>query len=231
MGIRSFALTFIVATVLLMHIIGCAIPYGLTVPEKTAVKTGDKAVVLVNIQCTIDNQPQDAFIKSTFAYNSYFLFGLGSFATVGEPQFTVNRFLSDASRNAGWTYFLLAPGIYYLTVLGPDSRHLEGAGGSQQDLQKGPRWRIDVPEHVPFIYAGTLQCTGKTEGELLFGDKIIKPVKTDEVAIRDDRELAHRLLADHFPDAGEPETLIMQRWRPGNPVIIRTPKHGSSNSK
>lgn len=141
---------------------------------------------------------------------------------MGEPRFVGHRFLSEESRRAGWTYFTLSPGVYYLAVLGPDTSVGSKAGGKY--LQEAPRWRIDIPENVKAIYAGTLQFAGKTNGELLFGGRIIIPAGSDEPTIRDDHLLANGLISKHFPDAGEAKTILMQRWRPGDPVIIRSQK-------
>ena len=185
--------------------------------ERRNVHIEEKAIVLLNVQCTVDNQPYESFIKWTFSTSPVFFFGLGSFETVGEPRAVKHRFLSEESRRAGWTYFMLSPGIYYLAVLGPYTR-----SRSEKDYQEAPRWRIDIPENVKAVYVGTLQFAGKSDGELLFGDKIIVPAGTDEPTIRDDRLPASDLISKHFPDAGEPKTILLERWHPGEPVRIRS---------
>lgn len=83
------------------------------------VDIGEDVIVLLNVQCTIDNQPYESFINPTFTTEPIFLFGLGSFETIGKPILVSHRFLSEESRRAGWTYFMLSPGVYYLTVPGP----------------------------------------------------------------------------------------------------------------
>ena len=178
----------------------------------------EKAVVLLNIQCTIDNQPYDAFIEPTFTTEPIFLFGLGSFESIGQPKLVTHRFLSPESRHSGWTYFMLSPGIYYLAVLGPNS----SAVSSEKYLQEAPRWRIDIPKNVKAVYVGTLQFAGITHGQLLFGGKIIIPAAGDEPTIRDDHLIASGIISRHFPDAGDVKTILMQRWRPGDPVVIRS---------
>lgn len=188
--------------------------------ERSDRDTGEKAAVLLNIQCTIDNQPYESFIEPTFTTEPIFLFGLGSFETIGEPKFVTHRFLSPESRRTGWTYFMLSPGVYYLAVLGPDSSVVSKASGKY--LQEAPRWRIDIPQNVKAVYVGTLQFKGKSNGQLLFGGKIIIPTGGDEPAIRDDHLIASGLISHHFPDAGEAKNILMQRWRPGDPVVIRS---------
>jgi outer membrane protein assembly factor BamE (lipoprotein component of BamABCDE complex) len=198
--------------------------------EQSAVSVGEKVVVLLNVQCTVDNQPYGAFIKPTFTTEPIFLFGLGSFETFGELRLIGHRFLSEESRRAGWTYFLLSPGVKYLAVLGPDSSAIAKAGAidSRKYFQEAPRWRIDVPQNVKLIYVGTLQFAGKSDGELLLGGKIIRPAISDEASIRDDHGRANSLLSEHFANAGEAKTILMQRWRRGDPIIIRSQKSGST---
>jgi len=157
-------------------------------------------------------------------------FALGSFDTFGEPGNAVMRALSEESFDAGWTFFVLSPGIYYLYIRGPDSNETSKRAATDyyhRYYRDVPRWRIDVPESAKLIYAGTLNLAGKVEGTLLFGDKIIVPVSTQEVPLSDDRESADRLLTKHFPDAGEVQTILMQRWHPGDPLIFRSPLPGS----
>ena len=188
--------------------------------QQSNIHTREKAIVLLNIQCTIDNQPYESFIKPSFTTEPIFLFGLGSFETIGEPTFVSHRFLSEESRRTGWAYFLLSPGVYYLAVLGPDSSVVSKASGKY--LQEAPRWLMVIPQNVKAVYVGTLQFAGKSNGELLFGGKIIIPAGGEEPTIRDDRLIASGLIPQHFPDAGEVKTMLMQRWRPGDPVIIRS---------
>lgn len=186
--------------------------------KRSDTDTGGKAIVLLNIQCTIDNQPYESFIEPTFTTEPIFLFGLGSFETVGEPRFVTHHFLSRETRRAGWTYFMLSPGVYYLAVLGPDSSVVP----SDKYFQEAPRWRIDIPQNVKAVYVGTLQFTGKSNGQLLFGGKIIIPAEGDEPTIRDDHSIASGIISQYLPDAGEAKTIFMQRWRPTDPVVIRS---------
>jgi hypothetical protein len=58
---------------------------------------------------------------------------------------------------------------------------------------------------------------------------IVTPVGSEDVTLTNDHELAGSLLAEHFPDAGEAKTIPMQRWRRGDPVIIRSSKRSSTN--
>ena len=216
----------ITGSAVLLILVGCASQTVITETERSAVNAGDKAVVLLNVQCTIDGQPQEAFVQPTFTREPLFLFGIGTFETVGEPRIAAHRYLSEETRRAGWTYFTLSSGVYYLAVLGPDSSVISIAGSldSQKYLRDAPRWRIDVPENARLIYVGTLQTAGKSHGELLFGGKIIRPVDSNEMTLRNDQRLARDILSEHFQGAGEMQTILMKRWHRGDPVIIRSQK-------
>lgn len=216
---------------LLVLLFGCA-PMMPTAKERTALLAGEKSLLLVRIQCTVDSQPFEPCIfrrhDPLFSDKIYVGFAMGSFDTFGGPGNAAVRALSEESFDAGWTLFVLRPGIYYLYVRGPDSSEIARRGTSD-DYGDGfrdlPRWRIDVPERAGSIYAGTMHLAGKVRGTLLFGDKIIDPVNGQELS--DDRELAAVLLAKHFPGMGEVRTLLMQRWGPDHPIILRAPLPGS----
>jgi hypothetical protein len=150
-------------------------------------------------------------------------FGLGSFDTGGEPRAVGLRFLSQESRRAGWTYFVLRPGVYYLALRPPQRSDWRAY---ERSLQTGPRWRIDVPEGAQAVYVGTLSLTGEAD-PLLFGDRIMRSIRGDALSVEDEREFAADLLAREVPAAGEIETVLMQRWHTGEPIIIRTPGRGS----
>jgi hypothetical protein len=215
---------------LLLLLVGC-MPLLPTAREQAAIQAGEKSLVLVRVQCTVDDQHFEPCLyrrdDSLFSDKIFVGFAMGSFDTFGRPGNADVRGLSEESFDAGWTLFVLSPGIYYFYVRGPDSSEVarrgtyDYYGDGFRDL---PRWRIDVPDGAKSIYAGTLHLAGKVRGTLLFGDKIIDPVDGQEVS--DDRELADRLLARHFPGIGEARTILMQRWEPGNPLILRSPLPG-----
>jgi hypothetical protein len=216
--------------VLLVLLFGCA-PMMPTAKERAAIHSGDKSLVLVRVQCTVDDQPFEPCLfkrdASMLSDNIFVGFAMGSFETFGNPGNAAVRALSEESFDAGWAFFVLSPGIHYLYVRGPDSSEIARRGASDyygDGFRDLPRWRINVPEHAKSIYAGTLHLAGKVRGTLLFGDRIIDPVNGQEVS--DDRDLADRLLVKHYPGMGEVRTILMQRWDPGNPIILRSPLPG-----
>jgi hypothetical protein len=196
---------------------GCASVNPPAQAELAAVAAARQAIVLLRVQCMIDGRPYEPFSHGLGADDVGF--GLGSFDTGGEPRAVVSRFLSEQSRRAGWTYFVLRPGIYYLAVRPPQRSDWRAYARA---LQTGPRWRIDVPAGAKAVYTGTLRLTGEAD-PLLFGDRIMRSINADTAAVEDERELAGALLARDVAAAGKPMTVLMRRWREGEPIIIRTP--------
>jgi|GEM_PF-1734431 len=214
-------LSALVLMVLFTHLAGCTSLNVLSDAEKSAINAGEKTVVLLKIECTIDNKPQEPFRASMWTGEPIVALGIGGFETVGEPGRVAHGFLSEDSRRAGWTCFALPSGVYYLAVLGPES------DAGIKNIREAPRWRVDIPENTRLLYIGTLQLTGRADGAFLLGGKIIKPANNEEFIVKNEQELAKSLLAEHFPGGGEMKTSPMQRWRRGDPIIIRTPKPDS----
>lgn len=207
---------------LVMQVLGCTTQSPFTEAERATVMAGEKALVLIRIQCTIDNQPYEPF---SFAIDfDNVNFGLGGFDSLGVPRPVRSRFLSAELRRDGWTYFLLAPGVYYLAVRPPQRGDLYTYDAM---LKTVPRWRIDVPMHGKLVYAGTLHLTGKAD-PLLFGGRIMIAITGEEATVEKDRERAINLLLEHFPGAGDAKAIPMQRWQLDDPVIIRSPLPGST---
>ncbi|HOE15897.1 MAG TPA: hypothetical protein PLX02_00630 [Syntrophorhabdaceae bacterium] len=207
--------------VLFANLVGCTSLNVLSDAEKSAINAGEKTVVLLRIECTIDNQPYEPFRASMWTGEPVVALGIGGFETVGEPRLAAHGFLSEDSRRAGWTYFALSSGVYYLAVLGPES------DAGIKNIREAPRWRVDVPENTRLLYIGTLPLAGRADGTFLLGGKIIKPANNEEFIVKNEHELAKSLLAEHFPGGGEMKTSKMQRWRQGDPIIIRTPRPDS----
>jgi hypothetical protein len=203
---------------LLLVLFGCA-PVGLTSKERAAINSGDRAFVLVRVDCTVDERPLEPCLSlPSLSARRFVSFALGDFDTFGEPRHIDVRALSEGSFGAGWAFLLLSPGYHYLYVLGLDTN----AGYQPAHFRDAPRWQIEVPEQTKWIYAGTLILAGKDDGALMFGDKIIKPVKDQKVPLSDERESAGKLVAKHVPDAGEVRTILMKRRHPGEPFIFRS---------
>ena len=217
-GTLPFLLKILGLLTLLIYLVSCTSLYVLPEPEMAEVYSGEKTLVLLRIECTVDDLSYEPFGMSSWTGEPIVALGIGGFETLGEPRPIVHRFLSEESRRNGWTYYVLSPGAYYLAVLGPESDAIF------KTLREAPRWRMDIPENTGFLYAGTIQVKGRSSGRFLFGGKVVKPVHEGEYALKDEHELANSLLIQHFPDSGETKTVLIQRWRQGDTIIIRSPK-------
>lgn len=206
----------------LLTLVGCAAPLGLLEAERAAIAANEEALVLLRVTCSLDGQPEECFGKFGASEDGPIVaFGLGAFETLGEPRSVWPRFLTEASRQAGWTFFLLRPGVHYLGVAGPISG-ISMRNDLPQLLRDGPRWRIDIPPNAGRVYVGSLQLAGKNAGTLMFGGKVIQPAETAAIHKSED-ELARRVLAEFFADAGEMKTIPLRQWQRGEPIIIRSP--------
>lgn len=205
-----------------IHLVGCASTGLPTARERTAISVGEKAVVLLRVESTIENQqPYEPFhfYWGVYLVDDSISFGLGDFKTGGVPKrMETLRFLSPESGRNGWTYFVLPHGIYYLAVYPPRRTDISTYEGR---LHNAPRWRIDVPENARLVYAGTLHLTGESD-PLLFGGRAMMSIRSDQITVGNDHELAGRLFAEHFPGVGEGQVVLMQRHE-GGPIILRSP--------
>lgn len=194
---------------------GCAYHTGLVAEEREAIRSGKVALVLLRVTCDIVGTPFECFGKNTLPGGQNVGFGLGSFETAGVPRAIQERFLSETSLAAGWTFLLLPPGSHYLAVMAPPVLG---------DYREVPRWRIDVQDNSKLIYVGTLHSSGR-ERTLGSGVKVLDTSNLGSVQnLADETALARDVLSDHFENANEMTTNLMVRWRPGDPIIIRSSK-------
>lgn len=206
------------------NLFGCTVTTGLpTTTEMTAVSVGEKAIVLLRVESTIENQqPYEPFASSHPDGN--ISFGLGSFETGGEPKRTeIQRFLSPESRRSGWTYFVLPHGTYYLAVYPPRHTNIFTYWRS---LESAPRWRIDIPTGAKLIYAGTLQLTGESVWQLS-GRRSIRSIRSCAMTVADDRQIAFKLLTEHFPELGLGQAVLMRQQK--GPIILHSPLPPTKN--
>jgi hypothetical protein len=199
------------------YLAGCASTGLPTVKERIAVGAGEKAIVLVRVQCKIENQqPYEVFSYSLMEDN--ISFGLGSFKTGGEPErLALLRFLSPESRKNGWAYFVLPHGIHYLAVYPPRRTDVFTY---ERCIRNAPRWRIEIPQDVRLVYAGTLHFTGESDW-LLLGGRILRSIRIDAMSVTNDEELARKLLMEELPGFGEAQTFLLSLQQ--GPIILRSP--------
>jgi hypothetical protein len=210
---------FLAVLVSVMQLVGCAATGISTAKERIAISQGEKTIVLFRVECTMveDQRSYEPFPGSVLDDNVSF--GLGDFRSGGEPKrLPTLSFLSSESRRDGWTYIVRPPGIYYLAAYPP---RRTGAFTYDRSLKYATRWRLDVPEKAKLVYAGTLHLTGASDW-LLLGGRAMRSIQSIRVDGVSDQERARKLFAEHFPDMGEMQVVLIQR-QDGEPTILRSP--------
>ena len=191
----------------------------------------------MRFEVEIDGAPAEPFPRRLLGADTLLTFSLVGFETAGVPMTPVlHRFLSDASRAAGWAAFQLDPGTWYFAAVGPDSdagrmpddrplwstRWIDEAS-LRESMRRAPRWRIDVPPDARVVYAGTLRLAGRSADKPLFGKPFVVPLEGAEPVLLDEAALATELVARELPKVEKPRAVLMQRWREGEPLVFRAP--------
>jgi hypothetical protein len=201
---------------ILIGLVGCASIGAPTPEERTAVAASEKAIVLLRVQCTLENrQPCEPF-RHVVGDDNISL-GLGSFKTGGAPERLASRFLSPESRKGGWTFLILPQGTYYLAFYPPRRTDVFTYA---RGIKDAPRWRIDIPPDARIAYVGTMRLSGASDA-LLFGGSIMRSIRADEMSVANDEELARALVKGELPGVGEVRTVLM-RLQEG-PTILHAP--------
>lgn len=202
---------FLVST--LLGLVGCASTGAPTAEERASVAASEKVIVLFRVQGTIENgQPYEPFRSHDFIG-----LALGRFETGGVPERLAKRFLSAESRKDGWVFLVVPPGTYYLAFLPPQHNDVLTFERSIKDV---PRWRVDIPPDARIVYAGTMRIS-RTSDQLLFGGPSMRTLRTDELNVANDEELARALATKELPGIGEVRVVLM-RLQEG-PTILHAP--------
>lgn len=217
-GKRHGFLRFTAALAAAAQLAGCASTGKPTERENAAVLGGERTIVLLRVVCAIENQQAfEPFASSLVDDNVSF--GLGTFETGGVPVRSSSlRFPSPASRNQGWTYFVLPHGTCYLAVYPP---RRTGAFAYDRSLINTPRWRIDIPQGAGLVYAGTLHLTGKSDW-LIGGGRIMNSIQHAATTVGNEQARAGKIAAECFPELGRMQVALMRRHE-GGPVILKSP--------
>lgn len=199
---------------------GCVFSTGRPPADVVAARDGPgRAVVLVQLTTRIDGRELPA-MPAMLPMDSIWL-AWGGFDTGGRLEMARQRFFSNESRREGWTYLLLEPGIHYFSVNTPQ-------GGGAIDYDRSWRhlptaWRLDVPEGVPVIYAGTLYVPGDGS-RMLFGGRRLQRFHVAEFEVRDESGEAAWIHSRWLSHLGPMRSVLMQPHDPSaGPVLIETP--------
>jgi hypothetical protein len=154
--------------------------------------------------------------------------GVGDFWTGGKIKAAKLRFLSDDTRNEGWTYLLLEPGqIYYLAAHEPIS-----TGSMDYDAlwEVCPRWSIEIPANGRLIYGGTLYLPG-TGRWMLLRAKQLAEFDRGHVEVRDESGQAEQIAKRWFASLGLMSIQLAKKCELGDTIILQTPPEESSTHR
>jgi hypothetical protein len=200
----------------LVILAGCASMDAPTGRELEDVLTGHKTIVLLRVEANIGHSPYEPFKADLVDDN--ICFGLGSFETGGHLRRIENqRFLSPESRREGWTFMVLTPGIYYLTV--QPARRTDLYSYIHR-FNAPPRWQLDIPEGARVLYAGTIRVSGIGD-PLMFGGSVMREI-LDTSVDGTDQKSATTISAVHFPYLGVPQVFLLQPYE-GKAFYFRSP--------
>jgi hypothetical protein len=125
---------------------GCSKPNLQSSDEHLLTQKGEKALVFIRIKefkDWIDNWGPIVFMWRDFNSGGEYKYDRGYL-----------EFSEEASKE-GWIYWMLEPGIYYISITFNNNIYRE----------KNPLFSLNVPDNKPVIYAGTLDFEHPVENE------------------------------------------------------------------
>jgi hypothetical protein len=208
------------AAVLALAGAGCAATSGPPRPQDLLTRGAkQKAVLLVRVITEVEGQIAPPFPSSMSPADNLSL-GVGDFSSGGKIQSGKIHFLSDDTRNEGWTYILLEPGqVYYLAARAPMS-----TSAATYNAQWGtcPRWSIEIPADARLVYGGTLYLPGKGRW-MIVGPRKLASFDRAQLAIRDESALASEISRRWFPTLLPMSVQLAKEYHPGDTIILQTP--------
>jgi len=213
--IPALLCTFMFAVLLAACVITGGPP---TATELGKIHEQGKAIVLFRV---VLEEPSGTRIKpfDSLMASDNLILGWGDFDTGGIPNKKIApiRFLSSDSRDQGWIYLTLTPGMYYLAV------QTSAAAWAGADLRSAPRWVIDIPTGASFVYAGSLHFPA-IRRSLIGAPENVGFIDASRSQIRNQAAQAKSLAAEHLGDLGPFKTVLMERHKTDT-FILRAPPH------
>jgi hypothetical protein len=205
----------VIGRLVVLHLVigllaGCMVR-PITRDEELSIQRGDQVLVLLRMTAVVDGVSHDHTLQDVSI-------GLGSFDTVSEVKRIDTRCLSEETRKQGWLFFIVEPEVYYLAFGG-------GTKGTAirtcPALQTAQKWRFDIPENASSVYIGTVHIRCRNVPIFFFLRDHCDII--DEVIVVNEEEVARRVVADHIPGIGQPETVLL-RPHDSPTIILRVPK-------
>ena len=187
--------------------------------DYVAIAEGQKSLVLLRVTCEIASESGVDAVQGCISGENASI-ALGDFESGGALERIVFlKSLSGETREQGWIYTTLEPGIYYIGFQG---QRRTDAFSYEAQLQNVQRFRFDIPPDSPAVYIGTmhLQCHSDW---FFFGAKYCCFINSHE--IKNEEALAQKVVSEDLKTLGRPKTILMQRHT-DKTHIFRTPKSG-----
>lgn len=186
-------------------LLGCASVKLPTQSELSNIRSGQQVILMFQVLRELKGKPVEAFGSSATADNIGF--ALADFETGGYQIYSESsRFFSEASKSDGWTYVLAAPGTVYLSFQPPQWNYQAEYIAAFNEVVK---WRIQIPEKVPIVYAGTIFVASADYRSPL-----------EAVTVSDNSVTARQIVDEVLPDLGNIETVLMDKHE--GPLIFRS---------
>jgi hypothetical protein len=206
---RKRLTVFIWSVAFLITLSGCEFISYIKLPsdkDYEKINAGKCTLVLFRVTADLDGRPFEVFSPSL---PDRVHIGIGGFKTGGQTGAIAELFLSEQTKQEGWAYLLLEPGLYYLDIPDHDST---------------PQlFRFDIPVNARVVYIGTFHLRGKEEkiSYGIWGTKTFGNYNNAEIVVKNEPELAEKIAAEFFPQWGSPVNSLGERHT--GPIILRTP--------
>ncbi len=185
--------------------------------EYSAITQGQKSLVLLRVTCEISSDSGVEPVQGCISGENASI-ALGSFESGGKlERILILKSLSVETREQGWIYTTLEPGIYYIGFQG---QRRTNAFTYEAQLQNVQLFRFEIQPDAPAVYIGTMHLDCHSDW-FLFGAKYCCYIYSHQ--IKNEEELALKVVSENLNTLGKPKTSLMQPHTEKT-LIFRTPK-------
>ncbi|MBW2410839.1 MAG: hypothetical protein JRF72_13650 [Deltaproteobacteria bacterium] len=172
--------------------------------EYSAITQGRKSFVLLRVTCQISSESGTDPVQGCISIDNASI-ALGDFDSGGKlERILILKSLSVETREQGWIYATLEPGIYYIGFQG---QRRTDAFTYEAQLQHVQRFRFDVQPDSPIVYIGTMHLECHSDW-FLFGAKYCCHIYNHQ--IKNEEKLARKIVSENLKNLGQPKTSMLQ---------------------
>ena len=185
--------------------------------EYSTITQGRKSLVLLRVTCRISSESGTDPVQGCITGENASI-ALGDFESGGRLQrIFLLKSLSVETREQGWIYVTLKPGIYYIAFQG---QRRTDAFTYEAQLQNAQLFRFEIQPDSPIVYIGTMHLECHSDW-FFFGAKYCCFI--DNHQVKNEAELARKIVSENLTTLGQPKVLLMQPHTEKT-LIFRTPK-------